>query len=334
MSGSPQIYELRQNKFISRRLFVDLIRHMAYFHPLENYAYVGMGGVSLEDHKLIHFELGVRHLLSLESSPVVHSRQLFNNHIPGLNCLQKTTGDFLRDFENLVSVESQIPPLVVWFDYVDADKTAEQIGEFGELVGNLQHGDMARITLNAHHKNLFPMAPNADLITKQNYGFDKLRERLGDLMDSNCGPENITEEGYPQILVEAVRMVTIESLPAYRKRKFIPVQIERYADGQQMLCVTGVILSAGEESDFIVRCGMNSSPLYSQNWNNTIEITTPPLTTRERLEFDTMDPGLTVEEFAEQVGFRLTGDDEKSYRQYAAYKRFYRFYPHFHHVTY
>ena len=58
-------YRLRPAKHAERVMLVDLFRRMR-FAPIETYQYIGFGSVAFVDFRMVHKELGIKGLVSIE----------------------------------------------------------------------------------------------------------------------------------------------------------------------------------------------------------------------------------------------------------------------------
>lgn len=144
MSGSSLPYHLRTNKAIDRRIFFDLLANISPILPrkIQQYKYISMGGPMLEDHHLLHHELGMSKLESIEKDAAALSRQNFNKPFGCISCLHKDTGGFIRDYN-----ESE--PVIIWLDYT-APKWSSQFIECADLLKNLNAFDILKVTFNAN----------------------------------------------------------------------------------------------------------------------------------------------------------------------------------------
>jgi len=77
--------------------------------------------------------------------------------------------------------------------------------------------------------------------------FEKLVERIGDYFPSDAEAEVMTDEMLPAVLNKAFGVAALEALPISGGNAFAPLSIVRYADGQQMLSLTGIVVSRDQE---------------------------------------------------------------------------------------
>jgi|GEM_PF-4552187 len=77
--------------------------------------------------------------------------------------------------------------------------------------------------------------------------FEKLVERIGDYLPSDAEAEVMTDEMLPAVLNKAFGVAVLEALPISGGNAFAPLSIVRYAHGQQMLSLTGIVVSRDQE---------------------------------------------------------------------------------------
>ena len=131
-SASSLPYRLRPNKAVDRELFLALLGRLAAALRIESYQYVGLGGPFLDDFRLIHGRLGIQEMVCVESEEDVHQRQLFNRPVDCITCVHDTLENFIdsTDFEQ---------PVLIWFDYTEPGKIADQIERFARTVDRGTH---------------------------------------------------------------------------------------------------------------------------------------------------------------------------------------------------
>src|SRR5438128_1087470 len=79
MSGATLPYHLRPNKAVDRLLFVDLLARLdSAVSIADNYEYVGLGGFTMEEFRMIHERFYELPLKSLEENRQVERRARFN----------------------------------------------------------------------------------------------------------------------------------------------------------------------------------------------------------------------------------------------------------------
>jgi hypothetical protein len=163
--------------------------------------------------------------------------------------------------------------------------------------------------------------------------FEKLSTLLGEYMLSDSGSENMSRSGLPLVIARAFRLAAQKaSLKA--ARTFHPLSLLRYADGQQMLSITGVILPRSDLESFVDATQIERWEFYSRTWDDIEHVEVPYLTLRERMSLDQLLPKSEPDEILQRISVPVAEDETEALNILRAYKRFYRFYPQFHHVSF
>lgn len=332
MSGAAIPYHLRPHKSVDRRLFIDLLSRFERWTPLSDYVYVSMGAYPLEDHKLVHRHLGITRLIAFDLDDAIVARQNFNRPIDTCHCFCKKSGEIIDDLDSILSEASFAAPkgVIIWLDYTDPKQIGHQIREFETLLNKLRVGDLVRITVNAQPHGLVDPQPSgagplpAD--AKREKQFQNLKSRIGEFLPQDVSAENMTEEGLPFAISRAFSAAASKAFPAAGKNIFCPLSIIRYADGEQMLSLTGVIIPRDEKAPLLERLDLNSWPFGSTDWLTIHKLLVPALTVRERLFLERGIMSKQPADLVAELGFDNASDIEiGSFLE--NYKSYYRFYP-------
>lgn len=341
MRGAAIPYALRQNKSVDRKIFIDLLRRFQRYRPLDEHVYISLGGPSLEDHKLVHAELGLTRLISLDGEADVVDRQLFNLPVECVTCLHRTTKQFVDQFwPELARIGyDEDANVVVWFDYTEPRRLGEQVQEFQALLPMLNEGDVVRITVNANPSAIYEtnsrnLGRRETAEEAQSERFSRLRNRLADLTPPDAAADDMTRERLPLVIARSFSLAALGALPPRSPTEFVPVSIVRYADGQQMLSITGVLIKRGTRAEFLKTTGLRDWDFFSRSWVNVHVIDVPYLTLRERLFLERLLPNMSARKMRQKLPFLFDGDPKRTLDVLAQYKKHYRYYPHFHHVVF
>lgn len=333
MSGSSIPYHLRPHKAVDRRLFVDLLSRCERWRPLNDAAYISMGAYPLEDHKLVHRMLGLRKLIAFDYDPEVVKRQIFNRPIDTCKCVCQSSGHLVDNLDAVLADAgyADASNLIVWLDYTSPSELGVQIREFITLLDKLKPGDVVRITVNANASSLFSPKPQKGVPTMlgeevRKVRFSKLGERIGDYLPADAKAEMMTDELLPAVLSKAIGAAALEALPTSGASTFAPLSIVRYADGQQMLSLTGIVVPRDEEAHMREKLDLASWRFASQDWSQVHLLTVPDLTIRERLFLERAIGTTAVSEMKEHLGFDF-GALEVGEAFLNDYQHYYRFYP-------
>ncbi len=331
MSGSALPYHLRPHKAVDRRLFIDLLTRFERWRPLHQYAYISMGAYPLEDHKMVHRVLGLKRLLAFDYDEEIVNRQKFNRPISSCKCVQATSGEVVQDFDSILKDNgiNDAAGVIVWLDYTDPNKIHLQLREFETLIDKLAVGDIVRVTVNAHFSDYAdPVVPGQARplrSERQQKTFEKLQRRIADYLPSTASAADMTEEGLPLLLAHAFGVAVHNAFQPTSDTTFKPLSITRYADGLQMLTVTGTIVKRKDDREVAKALDLKNWPFASKDWQRIHHLVVPALTLRERL-FLERELGGRADRIVKKLGFSSTAD--VSIRDFLkSYKDYYRFYP-------
>lgn len=333
MSGSSIPYHLRPHKAVDRRLFVDLLGRSQRWRSLANAAYISMGAYPLEDHKLIHRVLGMRKLIAFDYDPEIVKRQNFNRPLDACKCVHRSSGDLVASLDDVLREAGydDCENVVIWLDYTDPADLPVQIREFETLLDKLAEGDIVRITVNAKPGALYTARPvpgvkplsGEDI---RNLRLAKLDERIGDYLPVGVSADDMTDAGLPPILSHAFGQASLNAFPTSSPLTFAPLSIVRYADGQQMLSMTGIVVRRADETHMRDKIELSEWRFGSSTWTEVHNLVVPDLTLRERLFLERSVGTMNIAEIKRRLGFdfgKLTVGDE--FLQ--DYEHYYRFYP-------
>lgn len=337
MSGATIPYHLRQNKIIDRYAFIELLLKISKILDISKYTYIGFGGHSLEDFKYIHSQFGVRNMISIEGDEQVYERQRFNMPISCIDSRNISSSEFVQNF--IAEAET-----IIWLDYTNPSELGEQIQEFQSVLRALDKGDIVKITLNANPTSLLDQSSLDKKKLKQEKKdvseelqkrrFEILEDRLGSLFPpSKISFDMMTSNSYPQVLVRILEYCSKLVMEERRGLLFQPLTAFSYADGQQMLTLTGIITTRGGVDEFLENTGFKGWELSQLAWTTPRRINIPAFTLKERLCIDSLLPDASVEDIHEKLGFYFSGKENISKQMLETYILFYKRSPLFLRVT-
>lgn len=329
--GETLPYHLRPHKAVDRRIFIDLLGRFERWRPLHDYAYISMGAYPMEDHRLVHRHFGLKRLISFDLEEEVVSRQKFNRPIASCVCLCKASGDVVSNLQDVLNEGNaeDAAGVIIWLDYTNPQMLGEQIREFQELIDGAAPNDVVRVTVNANPSSLGEAEAGLDgrkptAEDTRRARFAALRERIDEYLPSDAGPEKVTSKEYPGLLARAFGNAAAEAFPPSDTNEFLPISIVSYADGQQMVSITGVILDKTETPVFMSKLGLKEWPFLVSGWSQIHHLEVPDLTYRERLFFEQKMNETSPGELRDEMGFALgKGNGEEFIRNYLKYYRFY-----------
>lgn len=326
MAKQP-FYHLRPNKSIDRSLFVQTLIGLSKQLPISDYHYTGFGSYLFDDFKLLHDTLNISNMTSLEIDSTVYERAMFN--LP-YGCIQvKNTGSTEYLTELMLDDNEHN---IFWLDFVSPSELGIQLSDFSTLLNQLNPGDIVRITLNANPDSL---GKSAEPDSLQEYRLGKLKERVPDAyLPHSLSPTDVTTTNYPLTLLKILKAVALEALhdsPPYDSNFMLPLFSSIYADGQQMLTFTGIVLDSHEEEQQI-REALSTYPHNTFKWDLPCRIEIPALTVREIMEFNKLLPNPEIQQqLIEKFPFIFSDRDMNAVESYISY---YKYYPNYHYVSF
>lgn len=334
MSIQAFSYPLRAGKFVDRGLFVELLQYVDRSTPVREAAYIGFGGPCMEDHRVIHAALGLKRMVSIENDADVYAQQQFNRPLSCIVCLKRDAKDFVDEFElDLqrcgITVEER---RIIWFDFEAPREWMSQLQMLQALIGLANDGDVIRLTLNAHAASLGGREDRESEAGLQAKRMEALSVSLGEFMPAGVRAASLTKAGFPPVLLEAIRLAVNRATNESGSRIFVPLLVVHYADGQDMLTVTGIVLQKDNVKKFMKTTGLARWPHYTNQWRNVERVTrAPALTLRERMHLDQV-LGAAKRTLPEKLKYLSGIQDLAESDIVKMYRRYQRFFPRFQHV--
>jgi putative O-methyltransferase len=331
MSGGTSVpYNLRQNKHVERRLFVDLLDCIDRWRPLKNYLYVGFGGIYFEDFKMLHSHFAIHKMLSIESEKWVLPRQKQNIPYGCIDHEHSDSGEFIRTVDKYRD-KYKADNLICWLDYASPTQLASQLNDVKALLPSLMPNDILKVTLVADPYTLATTAKAGEDIHEKR--LEILRQRLGtQFLSDGLTAEQVREDRYPEVLLGSFRRVVAEAMKESSSLIFQPLGSYVYRDTTQMLTITGIVIETAELDSFMKQTALKAFDLAGLDWQLQ-QINVPDLSLREKLLLDRTIFNKTASEIETAMQFQLDEDAEDSIRMIESYMKFYRYYPNFHRVV-
>lgn len=328
-------YHLRPNKAIDRFILLELLRTMELRTPLRGYTYIGLGGPSLEDFRLLAQQFPLMAMKCVEQDGETLKRQRFHMCSSKLECVPGS----LRDF-----VATRFPsdgPVIVWADYTDMNR--ECLTEVADISRKAVPGSLLRFTVRAESPipkrlNLNPFRYPPQVPPKKMNEFERVKNSFStDMVVDGIvfSPEwfqwsDFSPDRFPLLLARMIR--TIMEGACTTPKTFLPLHTVKYSDGTIMLSMTGLICLL-DERDSLAQHFHDHFVFYSADVNTVDEIDVPNLTTKERLHLEEMLPteDTAGEACFGKLRYLIEGDESESVsrRKMEQFERYYRLYPYF-----
>jgi len=328
MSGASIPYHLRANKAIDRYAFLELLSKIDRYSSIFQYKYIGFGGHSLEDFKYIHSRFGLENMLSIEECADVYNRQKFNQPHNCIDCLLQSSSQFIDEFQRTQET-------IIWLDYMKAKELRKQIEEFQATISKLELLDIIKITVNSHAASYVPSNPSMTSSDLQKDRISYLKAVLGDIFPAAEVKENMmTEKRFPEALHLVLKYAANLAMLGQNDIYFQPLTAFAYADGQQMLTVTGIILEQNEKQGFLAKTNIDKWELSNIDWKSPRRINVPDLTIKERLHIDSRLPNSEAKTIQDELGFLFDNKKSVSLEMLETYVLFYRQSPYFSRIVF
>jgi hypothetical protein len=319
-AGGRLPYQLRPNKAVERLVFIELLSYLAAPLGISNdYDYVGFGGPQMEDFRQLHELFPEMKMKSIEREPAVLKRQKFNVPHTNVSCKLQTSGEFVLRV-------SDRRRLIVWLDYTDPSERSQQIEEFQSLVRSVRSLSIVKATLNASPSTLGGSPGEAGLQAKR---LAALLSEFGRYFPNGLEEEAVSNDQFPSTLLSVVDYAAREALSGRRDWRFQPLTSAAYADGQQMLTVTGIVGTRTAIANILAIAKLATWDFSRLTWSDPVRIDVPDLTLKERIVINQNLPRLTsqIPALQKQLGIWVDGTATKSEARLRSYVLFQRHYP-------
>jgi hypothetical protein len=319
-AGGRLPYQLRPNKAVERLVFLELLSYLEAPLAISSaYDYVGFGGPQMEDFRLMHELFPEMKMRSIEREPAVLKRQKFNGPHTNVACKLQTSGEFVLHV-------SDRRRLIVWLDYTDPSERTQQIEEFQSLVRGVRNLSIAKITLNAAPSTLGGSPGEAGLQAKRLAAF---LSEFARFFPNGLEEEAVNNDQFPSTLLSVVDYAAREALSGRRDWRFQPLTSATYADGQQMLTVTGIVGPRTEIANVLAVSKLAPWDFSRLTWSDPVRIDVPDLTLKERIVINQNLPRLTsqIPALQKRLGIWVDSTAAKSEARLRNYVLFQRHYP-------
>lgn len=134
-------YEVRPSKAVTRVIFMDVLRRLSPVAPIADYQYIGFGAIEFVDFDLIHRQLGITNMISIEANDSIVNRCEWNRPFKGIDVMPGRASTILPQI-------GWARLSIVWLDYTST-LTEEVIGDIEYLSRVLIPGSVLAVTVNA-----------------------------------------------------------------------------------------------------------------------------------------------------------------------------------------
>ncbi len=265
-------YARRPAKYIQRRMVVDALRRLRAFSPLSDYEYVGFGGMEFVDFELIHRELGIQVMTSIEEDSRNADRYRFN--VPFADVSVK----FDRASAVLPTLLDEPILRVVWLDY-ECELNLEVLQDIGTALRKLVQGSALIVSVNAQGPRV---AKKRIARFTENVEPERLPPGIDDATLAKWGWANAS---HSVLAAEGAAEVAHR----YDGAEFEQLFHFNYADGARMLTWGGVLLGPGNRPAFDGAAFEDLQQVRKEG-EAPYEVAPPILTMREALHLNAQLP--------------------------------------------
>lgn len=311
-------YALRPGKATERKMLVDAFRMLHPFQPIDQYEYIGFGSTSFVDFRLIHKDLGLRKLHSIEKDSNSKARFDFNKPF---SCLKMSYGNSDDELPKL----PWNGPSIVWLDY-EGGFTKTVLADLATFSKKAQVGSVLVVTMNV--EQLGAPGSKEDEEAGEDARGDEIKT-LQEVVGSNQVPQEIRKgdfRGWGKADVYARIMHTqlaffihqANELDSMRSKASYCEQFVyfHYEDNAKMATIGWVLRDKRKESKAAISF-LSSLEFYTPRGKEAFKIEPPVFTHKELLHLETQVP-LT------KKGIKMAGIPESDLQQYA---KIYKYYP-------
>ena len=309
-SASKINYEIRPCKYIERKMLVKtLARIVNRFDPNGNdYQYIGLGGLSFTDFKLMHKELNITKMTSIEGAPYNIKKLDFNKPF---SCIDVKLGDTSVIIPGL----SYDKKTIAWLDY-DGTLDNYMFTDAENLIGLMPVNSIYIVSCNY-------LLNTSDSASATYYTNEEFQEKFGDLVPSDVPDNCCTLSNAPDTLYKMFNRICVKKV---RERnfengtnlKFQPLYFFIYQDGgAPMFTFGGIILESETELE-----ELHVNDFDFINPTVPYKIDMPVLTFYELNKLNQAVGDKKAEKKMEKDGILQRGEIEK-------FKKFYKYMPNF-----
>lgn len=287
MPGSYRVinYALRPAKAIERRMMCATFERLHPFQRIEEYRYIGFGSIYFSDFQLLHRELGISDMLSIEKD--VSAEACFRFNLP-YNCIELRFGS---SSEVLPTLDWR-PLTIFWLDYDDR-LNVDILGDLATVCSRATGGSVVVISVNAQ-PDAEPSKEDRDTYEEETgrlfdlgeYRVRIAKELVGEKLPAGTSGAGLRGQDLAKVFREMIHNEIAEQLsirnamlPTEERILYRQLFHFRYRDGAQMLTVGGILCRAAEVQT-LAACDFDTLP-FVRSTSEHCDIKVPCLTSKE-----------------------------------------------------
>jgi len=308
-------YSLRPAKYAERKMFVEILRRLAAFQPVEDYAYIGFGSVWFSDFTLFHRALGIKSMVSIEQA--VEARERIEANKP---------------FQIRVEYDSSSSALpkmewdrrvIVWLDY-DGPLNTSMLQDVRTVAARCLSGSVIAVSVQCMRAPEYT-AYEVEKATDENAigAIERFRNAFGrQRVPPEASDEDLISWPYGKLSRNMLRS-EIDSALANRNTggdnplSFLPICEIEYQDDARMTTLIGLVADTADIQRYPL-CGFDRLDFMPAP-GQPIRIDMPKLTIRE-LRY--LEQQLPLGDNEVSFGAIPTSDANKFIRMYRYFPNF------------
>jgi hypothetical protein len=307
-------YSLRPNKSVERKLIARVLNAIGKSPRFDwrDYRYLGLGSMWFVDFIMMHKNIGITDLVTIEREESRAKRTSFN---APYSCVEVKLGLSTKVIRELAWDKRTI----AWLDY-DDQLRAYMFDDLNQIVTKGTSGDVVMLSVNAEaaQLNIIEDKVLVDPMTV-------LKGLVGATYIPTDAEKRLSKNQFPALVGEIMfNFIKSSVLSTSRELDFFPLFNFSYSDGAKMVTYGGMIVDA---SDKAILKGLSlDSQFKFVAHHGQFEIQVPQLTLKEKLELDRRMPCADAPK-PEDLPFELRPTEIEAYRSfYQDYPLFAEFY--------
>ena len=320
-------YQIRPNKFVDRRIFMDFLCRYTNLEKDRRYFYASMGASHLVDHNQFYRLTGINRLYSFDGDEALIPRQIVNRPIGTTICERLMSNELPERLQSLYDSFIDATNSIIWLDFTTVDRF-QQLQELVELLKLSRSGDVIRITMNSHPGNLGGISDYQARghATPGHLRAEQAQANLGEFFEAKF--DRVTSTNFPKVLSHAVKLAIAKAQDELWLGDAAAGLLTTYQDGQRMFTATLLIHDAASPQP-----ALREWEFWPADWDDVLEINVPELSAKEKFVLD-QHLGEDPDQIIERVNFLPGEDMDSAMQNLASYKKLHRFVPAFQHVDF
>ncbi|MBS4032630.1 MAG: hypothetical protein KGZ63_14610 [Clostridiales bacterium] len=243
-------YALRPAKSAERKMLCESFRNLSVFRSVNSYRYIGFGSTFFSDFVLLHRELNLQQMISIEKDEHYRERFEFNRPYSCIEIMYGESNDVLPElqWDNICTI--------AWLDY-DNMLYESVLNDIKFFSSKACTGSILAVTVNVHPYDYEPNAEDPRL--------KKLKENVGnDKVPATVTEADLRGWGLAATCRTIIENEVLETLkdrngarPPGTKIQYHQLYNFHYSDGVKMLTVGGIFIDEGQKPQ-LDSCAFNN----------------------------------------------------------------------------